>query len=295
MWNYCLIIFIYLSLFSSSLRASPSDTRKDGYLYLHADSLDNDLGVLELSGNWKFRPGDDILWADPDLDDSEWETVTIVEEQDLTVEDLIKGVGWYRLHIEIDSSLSGFKLGLTEVYIGSIDVYFDGEIVFSSKSLNQNDNIDGSDILLLPHVTPLTIKEANKHVLSVRYTIHEPSFKRGENPPFIFMLSIGEWRTLTSLHRNEMQSVAGGMNLFMGIFSAFALIHLLLYFFYPKIRANLYYAIHAGFMATLTYSQFQMGSSQPRRVSFLSVRSQIEEEVFPVPVRSSCRIVPELV
>ena len=258
---YFLIILIYGLLFFSPLTASPSDTRADGYLYLHADSLDNDLGFLELSGKWKFRSGDDILWADPNLNDSEWEITTIGHERGLTVDDLIRKAGWYRLHIEIDTSLSGIKLGLAEVYVGSIDVYFDGEIVFSSKYLNHDENIDGSDILLLPHVTPLTIKEANKHVLSVRYTIHEPSFRGGENPPFIFMLGIGEWKTLTSLHRNEMQSVAGGMNLFMGIFSAFALIHLLLYFFYPKARANLYYAIHAGFMATLTYSQIQMGSS----------------------------------
>ena len=122
MWNYFLIIFIYLSLFSSPLTASPSGTRQDGFLYLHADSLDNDHGVLELSGKWKFHPGDDILWADPDLDDSEWKMVTIAEEQDLTIEDLAKKAGWYRLHIEIDSSLSGIKLGIGVIYLGSIDV-----------------------------------------------------------------------------------------------------------------------------------------------------------------------------
>ncbi|MCH6575113.1 MAG: hypothetical protein IH795_07905 [Bacteroidetes bacterium] len=261
MWNYFLIIIFNLPLFSSSLMASPSDTREDGFLYLHADSLDKNLGVLELSGKWKFHPGDDILWADPNLDDSEWEITTILHGRGLTAEDLIKKVGWYRLHIEIDSSLSGIKLGLAEVYIGSIDVYFDGEIVFSSKYLNQNDNIDGSDILLLPHVTPLTIKEANKHVLSVRYTIHEPSFRGGEFTPFIFKLLIGEWKSLTALHRNELKSVSGDMNLFTGIFSAFALIHLLLYFFYPKARANLYYAINVGFMAMLMYFQFQIDFS----------------------------------
>ena len=261
MWNYFLIIIFNLPLFSSSLMASPSDAREDGFLYLHADSLDNDLGVLELSGKWKFRPGDDPLWADPNLDDSEWKTVTIVEERDMTVKDLIKMVGWYRLHIEIDSSLSGIKLGIGVIYIGSIDVYFDGEIVFSSKYLNHDDNIDGSDLLLLGHATPLTIKEVNEHVLSVRYAMHEPSFMDAENTDFIFMLVIGEWKTLASIHRIQLKSVSGGINLFTGIFSAFALIHLLLYFFYPKVRANLYYAIHAGFMATLTYSQFQMGFS----------------------------------
>jgi len=258
MWNYFLIIIFNLPLFSSSLMASPSETREDGFLYLHTDSLDKNLGVLELSGKWKFHPGDDTLWADPNLDDSDWEISTILHGKGLTAEDLIKKVGWYRLHLEIDSSLSGFKLGLAEVYIGSIDVYFDGEIVFSSKYLNQNDNIDGSDILLLPHVTPLTIKEAKKHVLSVRYTIHEPSFRGGEFTPFIFKLLIGEWKSLTALHRNELKSVAGDMRLFTGIFSAFALIHLLLYFFYPKVRANLYYAMIVGFMAMLMYFQFQI-------------------------------------
>jgi len=224
MWNYFLIIFIYLSLFSSILIASPSDNREEGYVFLHADSLNNELGVSELSEKWIFRPGDDILWADPDLDDSEWENTTIRLDRGLTSEDLIKKVGWYRLHIEIDSSLSGIKLGLAEVYVGSIDVYFDGDLVFSSKYLINDDKIDGSDILLLPHVSPLMIKQTNKHVLSVRYTIHGPSFGRAENPPYIFRLFIGKWESLTTLHRNNLKSVSGNINLFTGIFSAFALI-----------------------------------------------------------------------
>jgi len=243
-------------LVTSPLTASQSDKREDGYLYLHADSLDNDLGILELSGKWKFHSGDDILWADPNLDDSEWEITTISLERDLTAEDLKKRVGWYRLHIAIDSSLSGIKLGLAEVYVGSIDIYFDGEMIFSSKHLNHEDNIDGSDILLLPNVSSLAINESKLHVLSVRYTIHEPSFGRAENPPYFFRFFIGEWKSLTALHRYNLKSVSGVINFFTGIFSAFALIHLLLYFFYPKAPANLYYAIHVGFMATLTYSQF---------------------------------------
>ena len=256
-----IVILIYALLFSSPLMAFPSDTREDGFLFLHTDSLDNDLSVLKLSGKWKFHPGDDTLWADPNLDDSNWEITTIMHGRGLTAEDLVEKVGWYRLHIEIDSSLSGIKLGLGLIYVGSIDVYFDGEIVFSSKHLNQNDNIDGSDILLLPHVTPLTIKEAKKHVLSVRYTIHEPSFRGGEFTPFIFKFLIGEWNSLTAFHRNELKSVSRDMNLFTGIFSAFALIHLLLFSFYPKVRANLYYAIIVGFMAMLMYFHFQIDFS----------------------------------
>ena len=241
--------------------ASSSDKNEDGYLYLHADSLDKHLGILELSGKWKFHPGDDTLWAEPNLDDSDWEITNLLLERGLTAKDLIKKEGWYRLHIEIDSSLNGIKLGLAEVYVGSIAIYFDGDIVFSSKYLNHDDNIDGSDILLLPHVTPLTIKRADKHVLSVRYTIHESSFRRAENPPYIFKLFIGEWKSLATLQRNNLKSASGNINLFTGIFSAFALIHLLLYFFYPKAQANLYYAIHTSIMATLTYSQFHIDFS----------------------------------
>jgi len=49
MWNYFLIIIFNLPLFSSSLMASPSETREDGFLYLHTDSLDKNLG-----GNGNF-------------------------------------------------------------------------------------------------------------------------------------------------------------------------------------------------------------------------------------------------
>jgi len=283
-----IVILIYFLSFSSPLRASQSGEREDGFLFLHTDSLDKNLGVLELSGKWKFHPGDNILWADPNLDDSNWEITTIMHGRGLTAEDLIKKTGWYRLHIEIDSSLSGIKLGLAEVYVGSIDVFFDGDIVFSSKHLNQNDNIDGSDILLLPHVTSLTIKEADKHVLSIRYTIHEPSFRGGEFTPFIFKLLIGDWKSLTAFHRNELKSVAGDMRLFTGIFSAFALIHLLLYSFYPKVRANLYYAINVGFMALLMYLQFQIDfSTSAGQFLFYNSLSNSAGPLLPREVKSS--------
>jgi hypothetical protein len=32
--------------------------------------------VVALNGPWKFHTGDDALWAEPDFDDSSWESVT---------------------------------------------------------------------------------------------------------------------------------------------------------------------------------------------------------------------------
>src|ERR1700743_1458928 len=33
--------------------------------------------VVALNGPWKFHTGDDALWADPDFDDSSWESVDL--------------------------------------------------------------------------------------------------------------------------------------------------------------------------------------------------------------------------
>ncbi len=34
-------------------------------------------GTVELSGLWKFHTGDDLAWAQPNYDDSSWETLDL--------------------------------------------------------------------------------------------------------------------------------------------------------------------------------------------------------------------------
>ncbi|MFC1569589.1 sugar-binding domain-containing protein [bacterium] len=96
--------------------------------------------TMDMSGNWKFHKGDNLLWAAMDLDDSEWETLIVPgfwENQGLWGMD---GYGWYRTKLTLPQTMKNEKLIL---FIGAIDdadeVYINGEKV-SSKGKFPGEN-----------------------------------------------------------------------------------------------------------------------------------------------------------
>jgi hypothetical protein len=75
--------------------------------------------VVALNGPWKFHTGDDALWAEPDFDDSSWESVDLTPPADAHDGDVgltgyvpgwqrqghrgYSGYAWYRMRIVLDA------------------------------------------------------------------------------------------------------------------------------------------------------------------------------------------------
>jgi cephalosporin-C deacetylase len=58
------------------------------------------------SGNWQFKTGDDIAWASPQLDDTQWENIAIgMAWETALLKDGYDGYAWYRKTIEIPEHL----------------------------------------------------------------------------------------------------------------------------------------------------------------------------------------------
>ena len=56
--------------------------------------------VITLESQWRFHTGDDLRWADPNFNDSDWPIVNLstpLVEQGI---DSYTGWGWYRLKIQ---------------------------------------------------------------------------------------------------------------------------------------------------------------------------------------------------
>ena len=72
-------------------------------------------GVL-LNKGWKWHAGDNPDWAKPEFDDSAWEDIDPTQD----IMDLPKvrkaGIGWIRLHIQIDSTLARESAPAFRVY-----------------------------------------------------------------------------------------------------------------------------------------------------------------------------------
>jgi signal transduction histidine kinase len=82
---------------------------------------------IVLDGLHKFSTGDDIAFASPRLDDSEWRLLQVPGSWQSQGVDTHHGMGWYRIHFVPDSSLIGEDPAVLLGRIGDIDeVYFNG-------------------------------------------------------------------------------------------------------------------------------------------------------------------------
>ena len=70
-------------------------------------------GAVPIDGEWQFHLGDDMRWADPAYDDSEWERITADKTWGAQTHPSYTGFAWYRRHLDIPpSSLSNPKLAI---------------------------------------------------------------------------------------------------------------------------------------------------------------------------------------
>jgi len=78
-----------------------------------------------VTGEWRFRKGDDTAWKAPDLDDSRWQSVTLPgtweRHSNYTENDVY---GWYRRHIDIPAECRGRDFDLLLGCIDDVDETF---------------------------------------------------------------------------------------------------------------------------------------------------------------------------
>jgi hypothetical protein len=99
---------------------------------------------IDLSGNWKFKTGDDLAWAKPETDDHAWTSIspkTIWEQQGF---DNYNGYAWYRIHFKLPTSLrtqAALKDSI-RILLGKIDdcdvVYLNGVKIGQTGSLPED-------------------------------------------------------------------------------------------------------------------------------------------------------------
>lgn len=89
-------------------------------------------GLLELKfkDNWRYQPGDNLDWADPEFDDSDWYNIDPISLKAYQMPDsLWKGFGWWRISFTADSNTIESIERLYFNFWGAAEIYLDGELV----------------------------------------------------------------------------------------------------------------------------------------------------------------------
>ena len=101
------------------------DTFK-GPTVLSAERMNNKGGRIELFENWKYHSGDDTAWANPQFNDSDWNKIDprLPRSEYQKIE--WNNIGWFRIHLKVDSSLWNVPLSFRIRQAGASQVYLNG-------------------------------------------------------------------------------------------------------------------------------------------------------------------------
>lgn len=238
---------------------------------LSAASLTNGKAVELDKLNWKYAPADDPRFAESQFDDRAWETLNGTA---ITLNSIPKsgwrGIGWFRLRLHVDPALANQPLALVMVHYGAAEIYLDGKLVERFGTVGTTPE---TEVAYNPNTLPINIAldARGEHVLAVRHSCMEMRAMSGGWGKWIARQSgrpvvsayanrinnygagFGVWLVEAKQARDEYvtKRASGGLYLLnFGLLLAIGLLHLLLFWFYPRQRANLFFGLFACASAT---------------------------------------------
>jgi serine phosphatase RsbU (regulator of sigma subunit) len=259
-WFRTWILLGLWALFSASAIAQATP------FTLTADGLHEGKAVELDKLNWRYMPDDETRFADPHFDDRAWETL---KGTAITLNRIPQsgwhGIGWFRLRLQADPTLINQPLALVIVHYGASEIYLDGQLV---ERLGKVGTAPETEVVYNPNTLPvnITLDARGEHVLAVRHSCMEMRDMSGGWGKWIARQSA---RPVVSAYANRTNNYGAGFGVSLvearqardgyvtrqatgglyllnfGLLLAIGLLHLLLFWFYPSQRANLFFGLFA--------------------------------------------------
>lgn len=209
-------------------------------------------GIL-LEEGWKYQEGDNPKWANPDFDDSKWQSID--PTQDIRDIPQIKPnmTGWLRIRFRIDSTMLKEHLVLQIRQSVASELYLNGQFVPHFEQIKSNfKDQSGYDPLGFP--IAVSFKDTTEQVIAVRFQVP------AHISPFKYW-----WRIYALQHiQINRAKVTEDNKLFRevipfrtGIMFVLFLVHLAFFYFHPSQHANLYFSLYA-FAAFVVNALFRL-------------------------------------
>lgn len=244
--------------------------------------IDSISDEIELDKYWRYHAGDDTLWSAYNYKDHDWDTTVQTSINLLHIpEDKFTGFGWFRLHLQIDSSLRNKTFALNIVQQGASEIYLNGVLINSVGVLGLPENKEETtNPKTLPYL--ISFNSTTTYILAIRYSnLHaHDHLKKYRESEAGFQISILPHETAISRIEGAVYGTYLVFALFM-IFLILGLVHFLLYLYYRKQKSNLYYSIFMILFSAMIYSIFlQNGISE--NPQFILKVSFIMSLIFPL-------------
>ncbi len=253
------ILLLALTIFFSAA-AKQTAAQESGTIYLSGDDFRDPGDSVAFHGLWRYQAGDDITWADPDFDDTNWGlALTVISNQEPPGG--WQGIGWFRMHIEVDSAMINQPLAVILRLMGASDIYLNSRLINSPGKVSSSKETE--EIYAIEHRTPpiITFNKATGNVLAIRYSNHQIDRTIKMEGIAGFSLSLMRSDDYLPWFFDTAMTIKSFQMFFCSAALAIALIHLFLFIFYPVTKENLYFAIFALSIAGLAYFPYSSAFS----------------------------------
>ena len=213
---------------------------------------------IVLDQGWKWHAGDDLAWAKPDFDDSNWASIDPTKDINTLPEISNAGRGWLRIHLSINPALSNTVASLAIDQAVASAIYHEGHLIgrfgkidLDTREIKAYNPFSGQQLKQVIHIYTGNKQE---QVLAVRFAIqpklHFKRFYGWRNPCLMIFLFKSD--PITDKYPNSYDyekrgEFYPGDNLDyikFGLFFIMGLLHLFYYFSYPSQKANLYFSLY---------------------------------------------------
>jgi len=200
---------------------------------------------------WRFKVGDDILYANPDYNDSLWQKVKVTQfnlkqQQQYGIQPEHKI--WFRTHIQLEDSLLYQPLVMQFDGDGLMQVYIDGHLISTMGDTTSQADVRSVKLSKFPVHIPIT--DTLSHLIAIQY------YRDYEDADNLlgFDFNINHEADALSIYRNTLSILFVGMLSLASLFATLFIVHLLLFLFYRKDLSNLYFAIFNISTSTALFS-----------------------------------------
>lgn len=242
------ITFILLSFTLAWPTAKLWAQAEDNY-FLSADTLDK-YKQIWLGDNFKYHSGDDSAWANPAYDDRDWETTSSWLAPNHLPASGWSGLGWFRLHLTLDSTLVNAPLALLANQRGAVEIYLDGTFW---RRFGKVGTVPSQEQIYWQRNPQTIVFTKSRVVMTVRYSNFSTLHFGSHGTWMGFSFRLGKMNESVAARIAEVRQASVLQILVAAVPLTFALLHLALFLFYPRVHANAYFAVFAlGF--ALLYS-----------------------------------------
>jgi serine phosphatase RsbU (regulator of sigma subunit) len=223
-----------------------------GFNFFLTKSVFKSSKYFHLFSYWNYYPDDNPVYASPQFADSGYIKVPSLLYEETQSSIKWNGKGWLRAIIRVDSALWGKQTALCIRQTGASEVYLNGKKILTLGKIgaNSSETVNRTDASW--HI--ITWDSCYNQVLSVRYAnYYIPKFlSQGFPGGFIITLRMPQ----NIVESSQIVEIKPSNVIFTVVPFVLALLHFVMFIFYPKNKQNLYYSfclLGFTFLAVLNY------------------------------------------